>query len=64
MLKCSGRTVCDGESPRGRRADTRTSVATQARTGQRATWTAQGDYPLVSPLNDASLVPERTAERA
>ena len=31
-------------APRGRRADTRTGVATQARTGRRATWTAHGDY--------------------
>ena len=34
-------------TPRGRRADTRTSVATQARTGRRATWTAHGDYLAV-----------------
>ena len=36
-------------APRGRRADTRTSVATQARTGRRATWTAQSDYLLDLP---------------
>eukprot|EP00966_Prymnesium_polylepis_P159322 3682265-Prymnesium_polylepis.1 len=33
----------------GRHADTRTSVATQARTGRRATRTAQGNYLLDLP---------------
>eukprot|EP00966_Prymnesium_polylepis_P033956 789427-Prymnesium_polylepis.1 len=34
-------------SPRRRHADTRTSVATQARTGRRATWAAPDDYLFV-----------------
>eukprot|EP00966_Prymnesium_polylepis_P079419 1840874-Prymnesium_polylepis.1 len=35
--------------PLGRRADTRTSVATQTRTGRRTTWAAHGDYLPISP---------------
>eukprot|EP00966_Prymnesium_polylepis_P116068 2682871-Prymnesium_polylepis.1 len=48
-------------APRGRRADTRTSVATQAGRGRVVGGTRR--LP-VSPFVDTYLVPERTAGRA
>ena len=50
-------------APLGRRADTRTSVATQARTGRRATWTAHGDYLLVLSSTRTSCQPRHRGAR-